>query len=114
MKDGIHDCVVNGNMAAVNLECRGPKSPPNGRYQFAAGGRRDAEGPVDANGPRQLEDAYGVGADPFGPHFDKVLEQRRQEADQFYAGVIPSSLVPMWHESCAKPSRDVVVQTILL
>ena len=94
VKDGIHDCVVNGNMAAVNPECRGTKVSAEWTVSVAAGGRQTLRVRLTPMAPGKLEDAYGVGADPFGPHFDKVLEQRRQEADQFYAGVIPSSLGP--------------------
>jgi hypothetical protein len=34
----------------------------------------------------------GEGTGPFGNHFEAVLQARRQEADEFYAAVIPASL----------------------
>ena len=42
--------------------------------------------------PGALEKTYGKGSGAFGKHFDEVLQARRQEADEFYAGVIPRSL----------------------
>jgi hypothetical protein len=46
----------------------------------------------------RLSDAAPIGrgsrgsSGPFGPSFDAVMEERRREADEFYAGVIPSSV----------------------
>ena len=39
-----------------------------------------------------MEKTYGNSSGAFGKHFDEVLQARRQEADEFYAGVIPRSL----------------------
>jgi hypothetical protein len=40
----------------------------------------------------ELAQAYGEGAGACGKHFDEMLHTRRQEADEFYASVIPPSL----------------------
>ena len=42
--------------------------------------------------PGALDKTYGKGNGAFGKHFDEVMQARRQEADEFYAGVIPRSL----------------------
>ena len=42
--------------------------------------------------PDALSKSYGRGNGAFGKHFDEMVETRRQEADEFYASVIPPSL----------------------
>jgi hypothetical protein len=42
--------------------------------------------------PDALDKTYATGAGAFGKHFDEILQARRQEADEFYADVIPKSL----------------------
>ncbi|HEY6169420.1 MAG TPA: glucosidase, partial [Verrucomicrobiae bacterium] len=75
-KDAFHDFVIGGNPAAVNPQRTGTKAAAH--YQF----RVPAEGSV----PVRLRLTKGTGGKPFAD-FDKVFVQRRQEADEFYAGL---------------------------
>ena len=94
VKDGVHDCVVNGNATAVNPDGQGTKVSAQWTVSVPPRGRQTIRLRLTPVAPGKLDDAYGSGAGAFGPHFDSVLNQRRQEADQFYAGVIPASLTP--------------------
>src|SRR5688500_9815918 len=95
VKDGIHECVVHGNREAVNPAGEGTKAAAHYRLLVGAGERavlrlRLAKAP-DANDP-------GPGGMPVSPlagpfdEFDRLVEARRREADEFYAGVIPARL----------------------
>lgn len=84
VKDGINNHVVNGQDNAVNPAMTGTKMsaqyvltiPPEGRGEVRL----------------RLTDANPVGMEPFGPGFDEVADCRRQEADDFYSGIIPRAL----------------------
>jgi len=85
VKDGINDFVVHGETAAVNPQQTGTKAAAH--YRLTVGGGQTVTLRL------RLTDAAADGAgDPFGPAFDSTVEQRRQEADEFYAGVIPADL----------------------
>ncbi len=73
-KDGIHDCVVHGDRAAVNPRREGTKAAARHVRTVAA----------RASVRVRLRLAKSAVADPFGG-FDEVLEARRREADEFYA-----------------------------
>ena len=90
VKDGIDNYIVHGQDHAVNPERTGTKAAAH--YAVTVGGGMsevfrlrlcESAGSADRSG---LPDRH-VGVD-----FDAVLAARRREADEFYAGVIPSSL----------------------
>ena len=83
VKDGINDCVVHGKQDAVNLAQRGTKAAA--RYRITVG-------PGQSRVLRlRLRDAAAT-SPAFGAGFDEVMGQRKAEADEFYATVIPKSL----------------------
>jgi hypothetical protein len=77
-KDGVNDHVVSG-AATVNPELTGTKCAGWYRLTVPPGGTRVVR--VRLRAPSA--------APAFGPGFDAVLDQRRLEADEFYAEVVP-------------------------
>jgi hypothetical protein len=82
-KDGINDCVVQGQRSAVNPAGTGTKAAAHYVADIPAGGSAVFRIRLSPHGPDTL--------DPFGS-FDAIVSQRRHEADAFYAQVIPASL----------------------
>jgi hypothetical protein len=88
VKDGVDSYIVHGRQDAVNPEKTGTKASAHYPLTVAAGQSRTirlrlCEAPA-ASAPKK--------PGPFGSDFDAVMKARRQEADEFYATVIPSSL----------------------
>ena len=89
VKDGINDYVVHGAADAVNPERTGTKLAADHVLVLAPG---------DSASIRLRLTASDASADaapkdkPLGSGFDRVLEARRAEADQFYATVILPAL----------------------
>ncbi len=85
VKDAFHEYVVHGHAEVVNRALTGTKAAVRYRSQIAAG--------ASALVRLRLTPAQpGVGADPFGLDFDRILFTRKQEADEFYASVLPPAL----------------------
>ncbi len=84
VKDGINDYVVHGCRDAVNPEKTGTKAAALYPLVVPAGESRSLR-------LRLCHPNAGEGQ-AFGSGFDAVMEARRQEADDFYAEVIPASL----------------------
>jgi len=82
VKDGINDCVVNGARAAVNPAETGTKCAARYATTIPAGDRLVV----------QLRLTDTPLADPFDAGFDETFRERIEEADAFYAGVIPKRL----------------------
>jgi hypothetical protein len=78
-KDAINDFVVAGAQGAVNPERAGTKAAVHHVLDIAPGQSASV----------RVRLSRGA-----GPDFDRVLEARRREADDFYAAVIPSALAP--------------------
>jgi hypothetical protein len=74
-KDAFHEYVVHGNHGAVNPRERGTKAAAYYLFTIDAGGSARVR-------LRLSKDAV----DPF-TDFDRILQLRRDEADQFYAGL---------------------------
>src|SRR5947207_5440362 len=88
VKDGIDSYIVQNLKHAVNPERRGTEAAAHDPPTVAAGTSRTVR--------LRLSDVAPAASapkkpDPFGD-FDAVMRARRQEADEFYATVIPSSL----------------------
>ncbi len=92
VKDGINNFVVNGQTDAVNPAQTGTKAAAHYRLTIPAGKCESVRLRLTAVAPGDLEKHYGKGSGAFGNHFDEVMQSRRQEVDEFYAGVIPRSL----------------------
>ena len=89
VKDGIDRYIVHGRGAAVNPEKTGTKASAHYPLTLGAGESRTlrlrlCDVAPAASAPKK--------AGPLGSDFDAVMKARRQEADEFYATVIPSSL----------------------
>jgi hypothetical protein len=92
VKDGINSFIVHGQTDAVNPEKTGTKAAAHYHLTVPAGKCEVVRLRLTPVAPGALEKTYGHGSGAFGKHFDEVLQARRQEADEFYAGVIPRSL----------------------
>jgi hypothetical protein len=84
VKDGINDFIVHGTVDAVNPEQVGTKVSAHYPLEIPAGGSMSLRLRLT-----DIRPAAGVGAD-----FDRVLEARRREADEFFATIIPAALSP--------------------
>ena len=88
VKDGINDYIVHGHQEAVNPQHIGTKAAA--RYHLALG-------PGEAATVRlrfSERDTQRPRRNPFASDFDQIVAARLQEADEFYARVIPQSLSP--------------------
>jgi hypothetical protein len=84
VKDGIDNCIVHGRSDAVNPAKQGTKVAAHYTLTVGAGESRTLR--------LRLSDVSFGKRDPFGKGFDVVMNDRRNEADEFYAAVIPSAL----------------------
>jgi len=85
-KDGINDRIVHGRLEAVNPAGQGTKAAAHYRLEVPAGGQVELRLRLSDKGPLELR-AHG----PFD-QFDETFALRLKEADEFYAGIIPSHL----------------------
>ncbi len=92
VKDGINNFVVQGQTDAVNPAKTGTKAAAHYRLTVPPGKCEVVRLRLTPVAPGDLEKSYRKGNGSFGKHFDDVMQTRRQEADEFYAGVIPRSL----------------------
>jgi|HubBroStandDraft_6_1064221.scaffolds.fasta_scaffold00435_15 Glycosyl hydrolase family 63 C-terminal domain len=92
VKDGINNCVVQGDQRAVNPAKEGTKVAAHYQLVVAPGQsstvRLRLTGAADAkkNGKGKTT------ASSFGTEFEKILSVRLQEADDFYRSVTPPSI----------------------
>jgi len=84
VKDGINDYVVQGRKEAINPEQTGTKAAAHYILSLRPGEAQSVKLRLAEPGGRR-----GIGTD-----FDSVMRTRRQEADEFYATVIPAKVGP--------------------
>ena len=84
VKDGINNYVVHGDAPAVNPAQEGTKAAAH--YQISVGA-----GEAQVIRLRLMRETAKAPAKPFGD-FDAVFEMRRQEADEFYAAIMPAAV----------------------
>ncbi|HUK88180.1 MAG TPA: hypothetical protein VLT85_10990, partial [Terriglobales bacterium] len=77
VKDGIHDCVVQGNHAAVNPDKKGTKVAAHYTIKVGAGQSKVIRLRLSKASPEQK-------GKPFGKQFDEIFAERLREADEFY------------------------------
>jgi hypothetical protein len=92
VKDGINNCVVHGQLDAVNPQKTGTKVAAQYRLTVPSGKSETVRLRLTPIAPEALRKSYGIGNGAFGKHFEEITETRQQEADQFYASVIPATL----------------------
>ena len=83
VKDGINDFIVHGDTGAVSEAGNGTKAAAQYKLTVAPG--------TSATVRLRLVAAPPI-TPPFGADFDTVFAARKQEADEFYATVIPQNL----------------------
>jgi hypothetical protein len=85
VKDGINDYIVHGRGGAVNPEKTGTMVAAHYRLTIAPGESRVVR--------LRLSDVAPAAPDSlFGDAFDRQVDGRRTEADEFYAAIIPASV----------------------
>jgi hypothetical protein len=92
VKDGINDYLVHGRREAVNPQRTGTKAAAHYPLTVEAGESRTLRLRLSDVAPVEPGPAGHGRGRPFGRDFDDVMNARRQEADEFYASIIPSSL----------------------
>jgi hypothetical protein len=85
VKDGINDCVVQGRQEAVNPGKQGTKVAAHYQVNIGAGQTTMIRLRLSRSSPEQKNKS-------FGKDFDRVFDDRLQEADEFYQSVTPPSV----------------------
>ncbi|MDA8104735.1 MAG: glucosidase [Nitrospiraceae bacterium] len=85
VKDGINNCVVQGNKAAVNPEKQGTKVAAHYQVKVGAGQTTVVRLRLSNISSNRI-------AQSFGKDFDAVFADRLHEADDFYKSVTPPSV----------------------
>ena len=94
VKDGINNCVVQGQPGAVNPSKQGTKAAAH--YRLNVGPRQSVTVRLRLTAQAEAAksgDSKAV-ASAFGAEFDQILTVRLQEADDFYRSVTPPSVSP--------------------
>lgn len=84
VKDGINNCIVHGNQAAINPNNTGTKAAANYSVTIKPGKSVVLKLRLTSNTSDKFK--------PFDDDFDKIFTSRLKDADDFYNSVIPSSL----------------------
>jgi len=92
VKDSINDYLVHGRKVAVNPEKKGTKAAAHYLLTVGAGQCQVVRLRLSKVEPAALTQPNGKAAAGFGRRFNNTLQARRDEADEFYAAIIPSSL----------------------
>ena len=95
VKDGINDCVVQGNRGAVNPDKQGTKVAAHYQATVGAGKSKVIRlrlSNTPPHPPLGKGGQEGVSGKPFGKQFDEVFADRLREADEFYKSVTPPSV----------------------
>ena len=92
VKDSINNYIVHGQAEAVNPEQQGTKAAAHYRLTVNPGASQVVRLRLSDVAPAALAQSDGGVAGPFGEPFEATLQARRQEADAFYATVIPAGL----------------------
>jgi hypothetical protein len=85
VKDGINDCVVQGNQGAVNPGKQGTKVAAHYKAKVGAGQTKVIR-------LRLSKSSQDQKVKPFGKEFDEIIADRLREADEFYKSVTPPSV----------------------
>jgi hypothetical protein len=90
VKDGINDYIVHGATAAVNPEHRGTKAAA--RYQLEIGPGKSGVVRLRLSETPPASLPMHNGGSVTGSDFDRLLRDRREEADEFYASITPKAI----------------------
>ncbi len=92
VKDSIDSYIVHGQKNAVNPDKIGTKVAADYYLTVKPGESQVVRLRLSCGASTASPAGNGDSTGPFGNHFEQVLQTRREEADEFYAGVIPRSL----------------------
>jgi hypothetical protein len=92
VKDAFHRYFVHGQQDAVNSGQTGTKAAAHYPLTVPAGKSATVRLRLRDAGPAGTGRAKGGSGGPFGKAFDSVMTARRQEADEFYAAILPATL----------------------
>jgi hypothetical protein len=92
VKDGIHQCVVQGQAGAVNPAQLGTKVAAHHRLMVPAGESRTVRVCLSNVASPGANNGRDKRTSSLASAFTEMLQQRRQEADEFYAAITPPSL----------------------
>jgi hypothetical protein len=92
-KDAFHNYVVHGRREAVNPTNQGTKACALYRLTVPAGGSKTVRLRLTDVPPEDAAEARRKPR-PAGIAFDTLMDERRREADDFYATVVPATLNP--------------------
>ncbi len=92
VKDGINDCVVQGNQRAVNPDKQGTKVAAHYRVTIAPGQSATVRLRLTGQATAGKSGKTKTTPSGFGTEFDKTVAARLQEADEFYRSVTPPSV----------------------
>jgi hypothetical protein len=92
VKDGINNYIVHRQTSAVNPKGMGTKAAGHYQIVIPPGQCEVIRLRLSDTGPEQRTKSVTGPREPFGKHFDKTLETRQRESDEFYASIIPPNL----------------------
>src|SRR6202162_5736302 len=92
VKDGINNCVVQGNQDAVNPEKQGTEVAGHYRLVIAPGQSSTVRLRLAGQADAEKSGKSKTTVSSFGTEFDNILSTRLQEADDFYGSVTPPSV----------------------
>jgi hypothetical protein len=92
VKDSINNYIVHGQVGAVNPEQQGTKAAAHYCLTINPGASQVMRLRLSNVAPSALGQTNVDAAGPFGEPFEATLQARRQDADEFYATVIPTEL----------------------
>jgi len=92
VKDAFHDAIVHGRKGAVNLQMTGTKCAASHRLDVPPGSSARIDLVMAAHSDREHAGGtfFSRSGDPF-ELFEKTLETRRSEADDFYGEILPGA-----------------------
>jgi hypothetical protein len=82
VKDGINNYVIAGRREAVNPNQTGTKAAAHYQLDIGAGDTSVIRLRLSNTGSRN----------PFGSHFNQIIEERRNDADAFYRAITPANI----------------------
>jgi hypothetical protein len=92
VKDSINDYIVHGQAEAVNPEQQGTKAAAQYHLTVNPGASQVVRLRLSDAAPAALAQTNSGATAPFGDPFAATLQARQQEADAFYASIIPAGL----------------------
>lgn len=84
VKDGINSCVVDGKQDAINPQQTGTKAAADYQLEIGTGQTAIVRLRLSDLSPAAMDDPFRS--------FDKILQARQKEADEFYNVIIPQSV----------------------